>query len=588
MDEETWSETSAPANTSTVSEMVSNVIRTNEAWRASRGAPSDNMAGPLFTFLIGAGFSISAGVPSTRHLVAALEEWEKHREKTFNQVLDDTAETDAQEAADRRTQRYFHLMQKILPNAPARHDFITTVVRWAASRQVQMNPESILLASILVNGIGTKFCLDPQKTALHWLARSFAQHVFTTNFDEVLPTTFHYGNQSAEVIDIPGTGLLRVPAEYPTIVYLHGRHLHYDIRTTPEDLCFEPSEPERWREQLFHTFRDLLKTTGLIVIGYSGAEDLVMKCIEEALDDPAGLPHGLWWAVHRKESSVSDRVRELISKYDRAHYLEPEADAEEIMKLLCGEIGINDLDVTTEWFKHAEKVSKTVSKFLDKASYPLRLLQREAKQAAYILTRDDAEGVLAKWTNLEKSVREHPDKQLAADILRPVGYFMLFVGRVQEGEGLLREALELHRKVGSDLGAANDLKGLGAALLYRDQVDEAEKAYRDALDLHRKVGDDLGAAWDHMGLAEAPLTRGEDDDLDQAEQLISEAKNCLGRAPDKEGELELKRLEGKLAAAQGKKEEARGILKKVVEEATRLGFMLIAHDAKEDLKSLDP
>jgi hypothetical protein len=78
-----------------------------------------------------------------------------------------------------------------------------------------MNIEAILLANLLMAGTGRTVALHPRRQGRQWMSRAFARHVFTTNFDEVLPNTFHLGNQPIEIIDTSG---VRFTSSVPSCV----------------------------------------------------------------------------------------------------------------------------------------------------------------------------------------------------------------------------------------------------------------------------------------------------------------------------------------------------------------------------------
>ena len=221
-----------------VKKMMSIIEQTVQARQAKFDYDAEKPNGPLFTFLVGAGFSVTAGVAGVSHLVSSLEEFKKYPNQSWNSIFDKTLEISLEDrglTAAELTDHYFSLIDDVLALPQARHDFITAAIQWASSKRVQLNVEGILLAVILISGTDGNIPL--QKNAKNsWLAKAFAKHVFTTNFDEVLPNTFYYGNHPVEIIDSAGIRPINTAAEYPTLVYLHGRHLHFDIRNTNTEL----------------------------------------------------------------------------------------------------------------------------------------------------------------------------------------------------------------------------------------------------------------------------------------------------------------------------------------------------------------
>src|SRR6185436_20170539 len=104
---------------------------------------------------------------------------------------------------------------------------------------------------------------------------------------------------------------------YPRVGYLHGCHLHYSLRNTPSEIA----RPEADRTGgvdlpgLFLRFRDVLRSTGLIVLGYSGWDDRAVRAIGDALADGESLPFGLYWGARYGESSLSHTALSLLRQH---------------------------------------------------------------------------------------------------------------------------------------------------------------------------------------------------------------------------------------------------------------------------------
>jgi hypothetical protein len=57
-----------PSNHASVPEMVGHLRQARDSLCAARKCEARDVHGPLITVLVGAGFSVSAGLPSTAHL----------------------------------------------------------------------------------------------------------------------------------------------------------------------------------------------------------------------------------------------------------------------------------------------------------------------------------------------------------------------------------------------------------------------------------------------------------------------------------------------------------------------------------------
>ena len=235
-----------------IGDLISQVYNSNNVFRAKQKEIPTNLKGPLFTFLVGAGFSQSAGVPSTSHLISALLKFRKSPSLSWFEIFDQTKDEVINESLGNQANTYFQLIRDVLPNSPDRHYFITSAVQWAAEKQIQMNVESILLATILVNGCSGNLCRTPNFASLkeayqnqpensyllssRWLTGEFSSQVFTTNFDDVIAVTHYMGNKPIEVIDFPDPRVSASVTEYPRLVHLHGRHIHYDLKNTENEV----------------------------------------------------------------------------------------------------------------------------------------------------------------------------------------------------------------------------------------------------------------------------------------------------------------------------------------------------------------
>ncbi|MCC7478503.1 tetratricopeptide repeat protein [bacterium] len=608
-----------------VQELLQSVRRTVHA-RMARPGQEMRMEGPLFTFLIGAGFSLSAGVPSTGHLTSALELFQHWINKLDEGLpLDETADPAERldwehifEVTRNRPpapgSNYYELMDRVLPLPPARHDFITAAIQWAAANHLQMTEESILLAAILIAG-SRGFSGSIRATQESPLASSFARHVFTTNFDELLPLTFYIGNRPADVVDSVSYRMIDDTPEFPTVVYLHGRHIHYDLKNTPEELKYRYLGEEGHQSDLFAQFRRVLRRTGLIVIGYSGAEDRVMEVIEDALNDPHSLPYGLWWSGYSSRDSLSRRAQELIDSSPRASYLLPESGSKlpalQLMEQLCYGIGLDALEARIDWVDRAQRISRATEPLMTQALESIRGFLREARQTYFHNYSVKAlEEAMGAWDRRMRSFVEKVQDlqpQLAAEVLNIVALILRHIRRLDEAldaanltltiagrYGLDAEAADAHwhlsqlalrrgedgvaehhmqlalehaNKVDYAIPAGNAHFGLGDLALKAGRALDALTHYQAALERHQHIGDTLGVANGHeaegdvyLQLRRLPEARSS---YERALELHREAKSSLGEANDLQGLCAVALLDGRLEEANSFYHQAEEIMQRI-------------------------
>ena len=460
--------------------------------------------GPLFTFLIGAGFSVTAGVSSVQHLVLSLEKFKKDRTLNWFDIFDLTKEESFEESEvqyDQITDHYFALIEEVLPLPQSRHDFITAAIQWASARKVQINIESILLATLLIAGTGGEYPKSRNHEKRGWLARSFAKHVFTTNFDEVMPTTFYLGNSPVEIIDRDSA--VNLLAEYPTLVYLHGRHLHFKMRNTKHELKREKEDNDR---DLFEQFRDVLRNTGLIVIGYAGATDKVSQMIQDAIEDPESLPYGLWWCSYKEEEkSIHPGLLKAIYDNDRSFILEKGKDAEQVMRLISKEVGIDASGAIGVWKDRLTVMNQEVHRFIDRSAFDFNAFNMTVAQSLLFLDDASLENAHKQWVELKDFLLEHEDKTLVIDILSKSIRLLIEVGNKEDLNVVFEEGIELCRKSKNATKLAYFLIDQGEYFKLSGEYLKSEEALKEAIVILKKEKNFIGLSKSYKVLVEVEL-----------------------------------------------------------------------------------
>ncbi len=139
-----------------------------------------------------------------------------------------------------------------------------------------------------------------------------ARMVWTTNFDPLI------ADSCAKVFD--GTGALTTVAldapalarqaiadgRWPIEIKLHGDFRSRQLKNTGDELRHQDQE-------LREVFVDACGRMGLVVVGYSGRDESVMKALEAVLEQAGGFPSGLFW-LHRGEDEPYERVADLLMR----------------------------------------------------------------------------------------------------------------------------------------------------------------------------------------------------------------------------------------------------------------------------------
>lgn len=523
----------------------------------------------LFTILCGAGVSLGAGMPSTARLVAAMKAGrdglERGEAPAWSAILDGIDEAGIPQASSSTTAEYQALFNspEIFPSPLHRQRFISEAIVWASGRRAPVSTDSLRLASILVAGCGRSIGgtsgtqkVGPDRSPR--LGRWLAHTLYTTNFDEVIPQTLRYCGEPVVIVDHPGAhGRLQGEPTYPRVAYLHGCHLHYALRNTPAELGRAEADRSGGVDisGLFLRFRDTLRSTGLIVLGYSGWNDRAVRAIQDALADEESLPFGLYWGARFGERSLSDTALQLLRQNPgRAFMLDEGVDVSKTLETICSGLGIPYESNVEQWrsrfsgvhaqFDFIAPASEVRAASNDRGA-PLAVpsqevidLQRDLEQAqllseaATVDANLDGEAVRAwleragDFVARERAAGLEPSPQLTFWM----GHFRVFTGEYVAAADDLRAAMRRFEEQGAEASAAEVLAILASTLGELGQCEEAEQMALKAAEQLRKLSDVDGYVSSMTAAIKAAI---ELENLEAAKQRWNEVKGDVDRAnPD--------------------------------------------------------
>jgi len=237
-----------------------------------------------FAWLLGAGASASAGIPTGYQMIL-----------DFRAMLNARL---AQEGAPPQgdPSEYSLLFETLYPDAAERRQYIDLQVK-----KGEPSAGHRVLGSLLAS----------RKTPC----------VFTTNFDQLIERATVL---ASECLPLKGRGHATVAAidnperaercvresDWPLIAKLHGDFQSTALKNTSVELV---SQDERMRKAL----RALCYRFGLIVVGYSGRDESVMDALEACLELPGAFPTGLFW-VTSDATTLLPSVNRLMENAQRA------------------------------------------------------------------------------------------------------------------------------------------------------------------------------------------------------------------------------------------------------------------------------
>lgn len=260
-----------------------------------------------FALFLGAGASISSGVPSGGAMV---QEW---RQMKFDDLASDAekhelATADRSGVADlvnawcRRRQftwfdqehEYSALFQEMYPERRSRQRYIESKVEGAFPSWGYL-----YLASIVSKG--------------------YFNVAFTTNFDDLVNDALAIYLRMNPVVCAADSEVMSISitSDRPKIIKLHGDYLFERLKNTVEEL--EQLDPNMERK-----FREFAKDCGVVVLGYGGRDRSIMRVVEELLGDDEMFPLGVYWGVRRERDGTfrpASRVEELATRFAKHFHL---------------------------------------------------------------------------------------------------------------------------------------------------------------------------------------------------------------------------------------------------------------------------
>jgi tetratricopeptide (TPR) repeat protein len=313
-----------------------------------------------YSFLIGAGFSRSAGIPLARDIVGILAAYKiaklRHSTEKLSDVIlrvlrdesmgaeavKDLVESDKRFADLDYSQLYSRLFDdpRLFPNQLiSQAQFVAELLEAAEHMALGWNFESLYLGFLC--------------SQLHdhpWLK---INTILTTNFDNVLVNSFSHIDGHFRILDHPYAIMDDTfSTPYPRLLYLHGRYLHYRVTNSGRDvesLLDQLKEDTKNRKKDFRLeaivrgLRSASEGGGLIVIGYAGWEDAIMKVLERELQHD-GFKAGIIWCHKDGPETVRPAIVRLAQETRRIEIV-PEVSALEMMQCLLEATGFSESEV---------------------------------------------------------------------------------------------------------------------------------------------------------------------------------------------------------------------------------------------------
>lgn len=249
---------------------------------------------PRPLLLLGAGASVSSGVPSARACAALIARW--HYLRIVRQgTINDTDLTDAELDRWTKTQPWYKVGSDLAESFPAIVDELLTPASERARKLLQFTRMDHLS--------------DGYKRLAELVEKDVLKTILTTNFDECLPVAFRETDplsRPAEINRWPGD-VQEFRRDARQIVWLHGRIEQYSDQNAGVEIA-------SLNAQVAEITASVLRESPLVVVGYRGSEPSIMDSLLLRLaEERAFFKHGIYWCsrdptLHPKVDALARKV----------------------------------------------------------------------------------------------------------------------------------------------------------------------------------------------------------------------------------------------------------------------------------------
>ncbi|MBF0556982.1 MAG: tetratricopeptide repeat protein [Nitrospirae bacterium] len=409
-----------------------------------------------FIFFLGAGCSVSSGIPAAGALVKDWLRRLKEEERGDDGDLGPWIKNKFPEYTESNSASYYKEVMEEL--------FITAIER-------QKEIERIVDGKDPGFGYGALARLMSHN--------DYGRHfntILTTNFDDMVADALYlYSKKKPLVISEESlVGFIRITSTLPLVLKVHG-----DVRLAPKNTTLEVQDLNKALKEVLHK---LLLETGIIFVGYGGNDEGIAKMLLEL--PPTALPRGIYW-VNKEfpDGKMGEWLRNRNATW--VNHL----DFDELMLLIHREFKLGHPDKD-----RYEKVYNTYINTFEKLYKKIETKPADEKkmfEPAYT----EAANEFKNWYTVENEAAKYKttDKEKANEIYKEglkkfpnsvslIGYYAIFLDEqcknYDEAEKLYKQAITL------DPINANSLRNYALFLEFsRKNYDDVEKYYKQAIEV---------------------------------------------------------------------------------------------------------
>lgn len=340
---------------------------------------------PNYTFLLGAGCSVTSGINNGQYLV---KQWKKdiyELAKKQDEKEDDFWKRQYSWFDERNP--YSSLFEKKFDLPRQRRIFV--------EKQIEGKTPSMGYA-YLVKLIENKYI----------------NTIFTTNFDDLLNESFYRYSKIRPIVCAHDSSIssITITSKRPKIIKLHGDYLFDDIKSTLR-------ETESLNDNMKDKFIEFSKDHGLIVVGYAGNDRSIMDILNMLLHKEDYLKYGIYWCL-RKGDSISEELRKLLWK-DKVFFVEIDG-FDELMAFLNKKLNNGMLPIDDELLssKRQKKLIQDMinNEYFDNTTKKNQIISQDIKELEKIVTKHIVNDVMDFLSKSEPQNSENPHKKLLGEI----------------------------------------------------------------------------------------------------------------------------------------------------------------------------
>ncbi|HTN45536.1 MAG TPA: SIR2 family protein [Flavipsychrobacter sp.] len=516
-----------------------------------------------YTWLIGAGVSVTAGMPSVKTVnkiiilfeyiskVLKVRPWDNESNTAIHYELSDLKnliawydEKDVNPDQDfddlnnvafswiKQTRKEFInidiassecyqiIFKEVLQDSDIHHKFLTALV----TKNLGSNLAHLCLAAILRD------------------YNYFSHTVFTTNFDDLLLKSLLSINHTGRIFgDLDSIDVPKIDPTHPQIVHLHGRHTGYRLKNTKDQISLIDPNLKR-------SFEEHLKSSSLIVLGYSGWDDLVMKTLSSWIANPNLIQGQLIWVPYQNSSTILSETKNFLDTCPPSKAIILENDGVPLNADLFMLSVLNTLNKKKNGFAYYRKEILEIAiqqhRFIMEQLklYPFfdpESIINEKLKDSYNFFRIESKDKAINAYTLAKLTVESEDLpiKLRAESYFKIGIMELCFDLNEEAIATLEKSEKLWSEVKNHsnsnhtgiLGEAEAYRAMADVHLKLGEVDNAITKLKIARSKYNQINNQIGVAYSCIKQAEVFIRIG---NADMAERLLTDAHFVTRQSSD--------------------------------------------------------